>query len=193
MTLVRTTAEAVEAATTMGDRIVVNVASADIARKSDIGGVMLDLHPEHVGAVLDRMLVTERNRRPDAAIDGALVSPMRSGWVELLVGMEQDPHWRPVLAVAVAVGSVFVEILKDTTLRLLPVSRADVSEMLAEPRGVRLLAGRHNIAAVDVGMLAEVIAHIGEAALALGPSLGTLEVTAFSPRTLVSKRYTPLS
>ena len=171
---VRTAAEAAEAATSMGARIVIKIASKDIAHKSDVGGVMLDLHPEDVRAAFDSMLATVKSRCPDATIDGALVSPMRHGGVELLVGVKQDPQWGPVLAVGL--GGIFVELLKDTSLRLLPVSQADVGEMLAELRGARLLAGHRNVAAVDVGKLAEVIARIGQAAFALGPSLETLEV-----------------
>jgi succinyl-CoA synthetase beta subunit len=99
---------------------------------------------------------------------------MRKGGVELLVGVTRDAEWGLVLAVGL--GGVFVEVLKDTSLRLLPVNEGQVVEMLSELRGAKLLAGYRNTPATNLQKLASVIARIGDAALALGPSLQTLEV-----------------
>jgi acetate---CoA ligase (ADP-forming) len=173
-TLVRSSEEALAAAAKIGDRIVVKIASEDIAHKSDIGGVKINLAPEEAGRAFDEVVASARRLRPDAKIDGALVSAMRGEGVELLVGVTRDPQWGLVLAIGL--GGVFVEILGDTSLRLLPVTEEDVVEMLGELRGGRMLAGYRNTPVVNIGELARVIKKISEAALAAGPSLGTLEV-----------------
>lgn len=172
--LARSAQEAADAARKLGDRVVIKIASDDIAHKSDVGGVMLDLAPEQVGEAFDRIMATVSARIPAAKLDGVLVSTMRKGGVELLVGVTRDADWGLVLAVGL--GGVFVEVLKDTSLRLLPVNESQVLEMLSELRGAKLLAGYRNTPAADLNKLAKIIANIGTAAMALGPSLQTLEV-----------------
>jgi acyl-CoA synthetase (NDP forming) len=175
VTLAQDEAAAVSAARALGGPVVLKIASADIAHKSDIGGVLLNLAGD--AAVADgfrRITASVRAARPEAAIDGVLVAPMREGGVELFVGVLRDPVWGP--AIAVGLGGVWVEVLRDTSLRVLPVRPEDVLEMLAELRGARLLDGYRGSAPVDRAALAEAIARIGDAALALGPGLAALEV-----------------
>jgi hypothetical protein len=73
-------------------------------------------------------------------------------------------------------GGLWVEALRDTAIRLLPVAPEEVLEMLAELRGARLLDGYRGAPAVDRRAVAEAVARIGDAALALGPELASLEV-----------------
>jgi acetate---CoA ligase (ADP-forming) len=103
-----------------------------------------------------------------------LVTPMRTGGVELLAGVTLDPTFGPVLAVGL--GGVWVEILQDTSLRVLPVDAAEVKRMLAELRGLPLLRGARGSKAADLDALAEVITGIGETALSLNGALRALEV-----------------
>src|SRR3546814_8567049 len=84
------------------------------------------------------------------------------------------PQWGA--AIAVGLGGVFVEALKDTSLRLLPIAEHDALEMLGELRGSALLDGFRGAPAVDRATLAKIIAAIGNAALALGPDLVSLEI-----------------
>ena len=107
-------------------------------------------------------------------VDGILVAPMRQGGLELFVGTVRDPQWGPGLAVGL--GGIWVEALRDTSLRLLPVTPAEVKDMLAELRGARLLDGWRGAPAADRDAIAEAVAAIGNAALALGPELVSLEV-----------------
>jgi len=94
-----------------------------------------------------------------------LVTPMRTGGAELLAGVTVDPAFGPVLAVGL--GGIWVEILGDVSLRLLPVDAAEVKRMLGELRGLPLLQGARGARPADLDAVAEAIAGLGEAALSL--------------------------
>jgi succinyl-CoA synthetase beta subunit len=111
---------------------------------------------------------------PEASVDGVLVTPMRTGGTELLAGVTVDPAFGPVLAVGL--GGIWVEVLNDTSLRLLPVDAAEVRRMLGELRGLPLLQGARGTTPASLDAVAEAIAGLGEAALALDGSLRALEV-----------------
>jgi succinyl-CoA synthetase beta subunit len=137
--------------------------------------VQLDLQgAAAVGAAFDAILASVRAAKPEAKLDGVLVSPMRRDGLEILVGTVRDPQWG--LTLAVGLGGVWVEALADTQLRLLPVTPGEAREMLTGLRAAKLLQGFRGTPAVDLDRLAEVIAAIGDSALALGDSLETLEV-----------------
>ncbi len=107
-------------------------------------------------------------------LNGVLVTPMRSGGAELLAGVTVDPTFGPVLAVGL--GGIWVEVLKDTSLRLLPVDAAEVKRMLGELRGLPLLAGARGTPPADLDAVAEAIAGLGHTALSLNGALRVLEV-----------------
>lgn len=173
--LARTREEALRLAGAIDGPVVLKIASADIAHKSDVGGVLLNLHgAEEVAEGFDRIQAAVRQRAPQARIDGVLVMPMRSGGIEILAGIKRDPQWGWVLAVGL--GGVLVEVLQDVRLRLLPVTPSTVREMLSELRGARLLQGYRGSAPVDIEALAATITRIAQAALSLGDRLEALEV-----------------
>lgn len=173
--LARTEQQAVEAAGRFGGAVALKISSPDIAHKSDIGGVALDVAGADAVArgfrtIRDNVL----RARPDANVAGILVLPMRRGGIELFVGARRDPAWG--LVIAVGLGGVWIEALRDMSLRGLPVEEDEVIDMLAELRGTKLLQGYRGSPPVDLASLAKVIVRLGDAALALGPALETLEV-----------------
>ncbi len=174
--VVATSAEqAVDTARGFDSPAVLKIASPDIPHKTEVGGVALQLSGDEAvaGAYAD-IRARVAAARPEARIDGVIVSPMRSAGVELFVGTLKDPQWGP--AIAVGLGGVLVEALKDTSLRLLPITETDALEMMDELRGKVLLDGFRGAAAVDRAAAARAIVAIGEAALALGSDLVSLEV-----------------
>ncbi len=171
-TLVRDADQAMAAAHAIGGRVVLKIASDDIAHKSDIGGVALNLEGDAPVAEAFRRVMAAAPAT--ARVDGVLVAPMRSGGLELFVGCTRDPQWGPVIAVGL--GGVWVEVLQDIALRPLPIDGAGVKRMLAELRGAKLLHGVRGIPAADLDAVAEVIARVGDAAMALGADLEALEV-----------------
>lgn len=173
--IVATAAEAVALAEGFDAPAVLKIASADIPHKTEVGGVALNLTgADDIAASFDAMMARVKDAKPDAAIDGIIVSPMRSTGVELFVGTLKDPQWGP--AIAVGLGGIFVELLKDTALRLLPVTEQDVLDMLDELKGSALLDGFRGSAPVDRLAVAKAVKAIGDAALALGSEAVSLEV-----------------
>lgn len=154
--------------------VVLKIASPDIPHKSEVGGVRLHVSAADAADAYRQIRAAVERACPDARIDGVIVSPMRERGVELLVGVVRDPQWG--LALAVGLGGVWVELLKDSSLRLLPVTPQQVLSMLGELRSARLLDGYRGGPVIDRWQLASVIARIGNAALALGPELASLEV-----------------
>ncbi|MET0985075.1 MAG: acetate--CoA ligase family protein, partial [Steroidobacteraceae bacterium] len=174
-TLVSSAAQAAQAAEQFASPVVLKIASADVAHKTDVGGVVLNVSgPDAARSAYESIMQRVSAAKPAARLDGVIVSPMRKGGVELLVGTLSDPQWGPTIAVGL--GGVFVEALKDTSLRLLPISTDDALEMLNEVRGSTLLNGFRGAPAVDRAALARAIVAIGNAALALGSDLVALEV-----------------
>jgi len=168
---------AVAAARRLGYPVALRVASAQIPHKSDIGGVALGLRTAaQVRAAYRRVRAAGARALEDGSglIDGVMVSRMRTGGIELLAGVSVDPTFGPVLAVGL--GGVWVEILRDVSLRVLPVTAAEVAGMLGELRGAALLHGARGSAGADLEALAAVIAKVCDAALSLGSTLRSLEV-----------------
>jgi acyl-CoA synthetase (NDP forming) len=173
-TLARSADEAAAAAAKLDARAVLKIASPDIAHKTEAGGVRLDVEAGDAGRVFDEIMASARAYAPDARIDGVIVSPMRGQAVELIVGVARDPEWGPVIAVGF--GGTMAEILGDSKVRLLPIGRDEVKEMLLSLRMAELLQGFRGAPRADLDKLADAIVAIGDAALALGPDLAALEI-----------------
>jgi acyl-CoA synthetase (NDP forming) len=172
--LVTSARDAVQAAHRAGLPVALKICSAQITHKSDVGGVALNLRTDdEIRAAYDRVRAAG-DQVPGAEVDGVLVTTMRSGGTELLAGVTVDPAFGPVLAVGL--GGVWVEVLADTALRLLPVDQAGVRQMLGGLKGAPLLNGVRGAPPADLDALADVIVAIADAALSLGSALRALEV-----------------
>ena len=165
---------AVEAVARLGLPAVVKLVSPDIVHKSDVGGVVLGVESSDAVRRAYRQVLTALEAQPGARSQGALVAPMRSGGLELIVGVARDEHWG--LTLAVGLGGVLVHVLDDTALRTLPVDEADVRQMLSELRGSAVLDGVRGSKPVDRDALASAILGIARLAERLGDDLESLEV-----------------
>jgi acyl-CoA synthetase (NDP forming) len=172
--LVTSAGEAVTAAAGWPGPLAIKIVGPGLLHKSDIGGVRLDVPPDE-GSIRDAYrAVTAAAAAAGLASEGVLVSPMRHGGTELLVGAVRDPQWG--LMLAVALGGIFVEVLQDSVLAPLPVSPARAAGLLQRLRGRAVLAGHRGGAAADTAALAAVIARFGDLAVALGDDLESLEI-----------------
>ena len=172
--LVNSADDAAAAPTRLGFPVVLKIQSEQITHKSDIGGVALRLNNEADVRTAFEKVYAAGKAVPGAVIDGVLVAPMRSGGLELLAGITKDPTFGPVMAVGM--GGVWVEIMKDTSLRVLPVDAAEVRNMFTELKAAPLLQGARGSLPVDLDALAAVVTKLSDVAVSLGDSLGALEV-----------------
>ena len=99
---------------------------------------------------------------------------MRSGGVELLVGITRDATWGPTITIGF--GGILVELVADVASAPLPVTAGQVKDMLGGLMGARLLHGFRNIPRADLDQLADVIVRVGDEAIRLGPDLESLEI-----------------
>src|SRR5690606_36556128 len=113
--------EAVQAAQRMGFPVVLKIASADIAHKTENGGVVLNLGNEQaVRAAYGQIMQAAATHAPAARLDGILVTPMAKDGIELIMGVSRDPVFGPV--VMVGTGGIYAEILHDVAVQTAPVS-----------------------------------------------------------------------
>jgi succinyl-CoA synthetase beta subunit len=154
--------------------LVLKVASPDLPHKTEAGGVRLGVAPAEAGAAFDDIAATVGRSQPSAVFDGVLVVPMRPPAIELLVGVTTEPGWGQVLTVGL--GGIWVEVLGDVALRILPVRPADIHDMLASLRAFPLLNGARGATPVDLDALVGVIHRIAALAEALRNDLDVLEV-----------------
>lgn len=153
--------EAAQRATALGFPVAVKLASRTLTHKTEVGGVVLDLDtPEAVRAAfadIERRLVALGVREQ---MDGVTIQPMVREGVEAIVGMSQDPTFGPVLMFGL--GGVYVELLRDVTFRVAPVTDRDAAEMVRAVRGARLLQGWRGAPAADVAALEETILRLSQ-------------------------------
>lgn len=166
---------AVAAAAAIGYPVVLKVLSADIAHKTEAGGVRLNLsNEEHVRVAFGEIIASARRYAPKARIDGVLVQAMSAGVAELIAGVTHDPVFGPALTVGL--GGVLTELYRDVSHRLLPVDEAMVAEMLAELKAYPLLDGFRGRPKADVPAACRAIAAISCASAALGGIAQEIEI-----------------
>ena len=167
------TGAAQAAARDLGGDVVLKILSRAIAHKSDLGGVQVGLAPAEVPTACAAML--ERLRAAGApAPEGFLVQERIRGGVEMILGLHRDPQLGPVILLGA--GGVAAEVFQDTTLRLLPIARADAEAMVAELKAVRLLRGWRGAPPADIAALVDAVMAFAAMAHAAGPRLAEAEV-----------------
>ncbi|MFU8771197.1 MAG: acetate--CoA ligase alpha subunit [Anaerolineales bacterium] len=154
--------EAVEIAQEIGYPVVLKIASPDILHKTDVGGVKVGLQNQtDVRDAFELMVYRAQRYVPEAHIWGCLVQEMvPSGGLEVLVGMNRDPQFGPL--VTFGLGGIYVETLKDVTFRVAPFSRLEAEQMLSEIRAYALLDGVRGQPEVDKDAIVDTLLRIGQ-------------------------------
>jgi len=159
--LARSASEAARLASEIGLPVVCKIASPDISHKSDVGGVMVGLQTASaVRAAYKRIVENARRAKPDARIEGVTVQAMARPGREVIVGAVRDPQFGPL--VMFGSGGVYVELLKDVSFRLAPVTRSEAQAMITETLAGKLLAGLRGQPPADVAAVAGVIVAVSE-------------------------------
>jgi acetyltransferase len=168
---------AVAAADEIGYPVVLKVESPDLPHKTEAGGVLLGLETaDAVREGFDRILDNARRYKPDARVDGVLVQEMVGRGREMILGMSQDPSFGP--AVAVGLGGVFVETLKDVSLGVPPLTGADAREMLRRLRGYAILegSGARGAGPADIDALVDTLGRFSRLCLDLRDEVAEIDI-----------------
>ena len=173
--VVRSADEAVAAATELGRPVVLKLATARAAHKSDVGGVRLGLRTddEVTGGFAELSAVADAHW-PGAARDGVLVAPMISGGIETIIGFHRDPVFGPVMMFGL--GGVHAEVQRDVTFRMPPITPDEAMRMIGEVRGRPILDGHRGGPAVDVRALADAVSALSHLAVAWADDVESVEV-----------------
>jgi acyl-CoA synthetase (NDP forming) len=160
--------------------VAVKALSAEIAHKTEAGGVVLGVIDEtELLAAIKQIATNVVQRRPDARVERMLVQPMVSGIGEALIGYRVDPAAGPL--VMVAAGGILTELYRDRSLRLAPVDLATAQDMIAEVRGLQALSGFRGRPKGDLDALAQAIVALSR--LAEDPSIADAEINPLIVRT----------
>jgi acyl-CoA synthetase (NDP forming) len=148
--------EAVEFAGQIGFPVVLKIVSPDIVHKSDAGGVMVNLkNAVEVRNAYGKILENAKKYDSQAKIVGVLVQEMAPQSTEVIVGAIKDPQFGQTLMFGL--GGIFVEILKDVTFRIAPVTREDAHEMVTKVKAYPLLTGYRNTPPADLDAIINVL------------------------------------
>ncbi len=154
--LARDPDEAARFADDIGFPVVLKIASPEILHKTDVGGVKLDImRVEDVRDAFELMIYRADRYVPGADIWGCLVQEMIVGGKEVVVGMQRDPHFGPLMMFGL--GGIYVEALHDVAFRVAPFDRREAHEMINEIRGVNILRGVRGERPSDLEALAEAL------------------------------------
>jgi len=175
--LVTTEAEAVAAAASLGYPVVLKVESAEIAHKTEVGGVKVGLADAAAVATAYREIVASvKQRAPKAAVAGIVVQEMVCGGVEMIAGLSQCAPFG--MGIVTGTGGVMVELVKDTSLALAPIDHARALELVSSTRAHKLLTGFRGAQPADIEAFAAVLVALSAIATAYG---GLLEAVDLNP------------
>ncbi|MBT2655947.1 acetate--CoA ligase family protein [Bacillus sp. ISL-18] len=176
--------ELVEKAAALQFPLVAKVVSPEITHKSDVGGVVLPIkNEEELIRAYHTITENVKNHAPNARMEGILIEELVEGpFLETIVGVNRDPVFGPIIMCGL--GGVYVEVLKDVSQRLLPITEKDALEMVKELKSYPLFNGFRNGVNYDVTALACVLADISHLALSLGDGWSEIEINPLIVREL---------
>jgi acetyltransferase len=159
----------------MGYPLVAKIDSPDIMHKSDAGCVKLNLNnvDDVVGAYSD-IIDNALKYKDDAVINGVQLSNMVKSGIEMIIGVKNDPQLGP--CIMCGLGGVFVEVFKDTSLGLAPVSRSEAEKMVNSLKGVKLLKGYRGSEPADIDAFVDAIVNVSKLATEHMNSMTELDI-----------------
>lgn len=140
----------------VGYPIVMKIVSPDIIHKSDAGGVKVGIHNEiEARSAYKEMISNVKDHNKEARIYGVIAYSMIPQATEVIIGMKKDPQFGPIIMFGL--GGIFVEVLKDISLRTLPIEESDADEMITEIKGYEMLKGTRGESPQDIKAIKEVL------------------------------------
>ena len=162
--LAETSREAVKTAKGIGYPVVLKIASPDILHKSDLGGVRVGIaNSRELRTAFGEIISRAKTLMPQALIRGISVQEMIKSGKEVIIGMSRDPSFGPLIMFGL--GGIYVEVLKDISFRVAPLSKEDASSMVREISTYPLLKGVRGEKAVDFSALHESLLRVSQLAI----------------------------
>jgi len=153
--------EAIELAAKLGFPVVMKIVSPDVVHKSDAGGVRLSIqNATQAGRAYNEILANIKKHYPRAKIVGVTVQKMAKQGIEVIIGMTKDAQFGPVIMFGL--GGILVEVLKDVSFRIVPMTKRDASEMITEIKGYPILKGYRGQDPADIPYLEDLIVKVSE-------------------------------
>jgi acetyltransferase len=153
--------EAIEIAERIGFPVAMKIVSPDIVHKSDLGGVCLNVsNSEAVEDSYDLMTLKIHKKVPEARIHGVYVEKMAVKGLEVIIGMTRDPQFGPMLMFGL--GGIFVEVMKDVTFHLAPITEQEAIQMLKSTKSYAMLQGRRGQDGIDISAIASGLQRISQ-------------------------------
>jgi acetyltransferase len=175
--LATTSQEAVEIATRVGYPVAMKIVSPDIVHKSDLGGVRLNVpNSEMVLDAFDLMILRISQHVPDAFIEGVYIEKMLDRGLEIIIGMTRDRQFGPMLMFGL--GGIFVEVMKDVTFYLAPITQEEAIQMLKSTRSYEILEGKRGQKGVDLVAIATGLQRISQLTTDF-PQIAELDINPF--------------
>ena len=173
--IAKTKAEVKEYAEKIGYPLVMKVESNDILHKSDVGGVMLNIKSlEQAEEAYDKILANAAQHAPNAKINGILMQKMLKAGTEMIIGLNSDPQFGPMLLVGM--GGVFVEVFKDAALYPVPLNHDEALHMLQSLKSFKLLNGYRGNPPADIESLTDMMVKISDFAYRKKDTLKELDM-----------------
>ena len=182
--LVKSESEAAKAAKKLGFPLVMKVVSPQILHKTDVGGVKVGI--DNVADVKKTFndMYGRLSKKKGVDVKGILLEKMVPKGVELIVGLQNDPQFGPVIMVGL--GGIMTEVFKDVAFRMLPITTSDAKSMLNELKGVKLLKGFRGSKPVDANMIAKALVQIGKMGVDNADYMNSID---FNPVVVYPKSY----
>jgi len=175
--LATTAEQAAGIAQQVGYPVVMKIWSPDILHKSDVGGVRLGLkNDSEVMDAFDLMMYRIPKKMPEAHILGVLVQQMCTGGKEVILGMNRDPHFGPLMMFGM--GGTMVEVLKDVSFYLAPLTAEEAKQMLITTRTYKMLQGVRGEEGVDIDAIAEGLQRLSQLVTEF-PQIQELDINPF--------------
>ena len=159
--IAKTLPEAIKAAEDMGYPVVMKILSPDISHKTDVGGIRLNLkHADDVERAYNSMMSDVRHYMPDAAVTGVQLQKMIGGGKEVIIGMDRDPQFGPLLMFGL--GGTYVEFLKDVSFAVAPITVAEAKHMVSSIKTYPLIAGVRGETASDIESIVQTLLKVSQ-------------------------------
>lgn len=183
--LAKTAAEAVKASKKIGFPLVMKIVSPQILHKTDAGGVKVGVaNAKEVKTVFNQILKNVKKYDKKAEIKGVLLEKMVPKGVEMIVGLQVDPQFGPVIMAGL--GGVMTEVFKDVAWRMLPITLSDAKSMIEELKSSKLFKGFRGSAPIDLNMLAQALVQIGKIGVDNASHVNSID---FNPIVVYPKSY----